>query len=181
MGQDADTSRASRFDRGGAARASRLPPGRAADWRRHYRVATVWEYFRGRRRVAAAGRGGRRNACVDAHRLRALRRAGRSSAASGPKAFYFVRCRIVSGRFECPPRLVHVAFNAVTCEHALSRGRATRVSRGHAARDVRVGEAPIVAGATSLRARQRRGSRAGRTGARCRMGSRPARTNGPSA
>ena len=38
----------------------------------------------------------------------------------GPGRGIYVRCRVLSGRFECPPRLRHIAFNAVT-RHALSQ------------------------------------------------------------
>ncbi|WP_341890347.1 putative baseplate assembly protein [Variovorax sp. YR752] len=121
-----------------------------ADWRQHYRVRTVWEYF------AASGSWRPLADVVDETRALTLSGFVRFTAPadqrpSGPDARYRLRCRIASGRFECPPRLVHVAFNAVTCEHALSRVR--RVlgrARGHAGAVFGVGEAPIVAGSMCL-------------------------------
>jgi hypothetical protein len=124
------------------------------DWRLHYRVRTVWEFYAG---------GGVWTPLADvSDETRALSLSGfvRFSAPAGhqsgggPGPGYFIRCRIASGRFECPPRLALVAFNAVGAEHALSRpekniGRA----RGHAGALFPFADRPIavVAGRTRLR------------------------------
>jgi predicted phage baseplate assembly protein len=72
--------------------------------------------------------------------------------AGGSGSHFFIRCRIVSGRFECPPRLTHVAFNAVRCEHALSaKERSVGRARGHAHATFSLGAAPVVAGSVKLR------------------------------
>jgi predicted phage baseplate assembly protein len=119
-------------------------------WNDHYRVRTLWEY-------RAANDAWLPLQDVD-DETRALTLSGfvrfaapGGHAPSGARSLYFIRCRIVSGRFECPPYLLRIAFNAVACEHALSRARREiGVSRGHAGALFSLGEAPIVAGTTSL-------------------------------
>src|SRR5690606_1130844 len=90
--------------------------GTAGGWRRHYRVQTTWEYWSG-----AAWRA--LDEVVDETRALTLSGFVRFSApvdhAAAPDGLFYVRCRIVRGRFECPPLLLHVRFNAVGCEHAL--------------------------------------------------------------
>jgi predicted phage baseplate assembly protein len=121
-----------------------------ADWMRHYRVVTAWEYY---------GGGGTWLPLRDvADETRALSLTGfvRFTAPvghkpGGPGPLHYLRCRIVSGRFECPPRLAHVAFNAVPCEHAVTRGaKILATARGHAHSMFAIGEVPIVAGSTHL-------------------------------
>ena len=120
------------------------------DWRHHYRVRTVWEYR------ASGGAWLPLSDVFDETRALTLTgfvrfTAPADSAASGSQALHFIRCRIAAGRFECPPRLVHVALNAVTCEHALSRApRELGLARGHAGATFAFGEAPVVAGSTNL-------------------------------
>lgn len=124
-----------------------VPP----DWRAHYRVRTVWEFDAG-----AAGW----KPLVDVEdETRALSLSGfvRFTAPVGhqpraPGAPCFIRCRIVRGRFECPPRLRHVAFNAVPCEHATSIAeQPVGQARGHAAAGFELGQEPAVAGSVRLR------------------------------
>jgi predicted phage baseplate assembly protein len=65
---------------------------------------------------------------------------------------FFIRCRIVRGRFECTPMVSHVAFNAVEVEHALSvPEREIGSARGHAAAVFSLGNAPVVASSVHLR------------------------------
>lgn len=126
------------------------PRGSTTDWRRHYRVQTTWEY------AAAGDTWLPLQDVVDETRALTLTGFVRFAAplghrAHGPGGLFFVRCRIVGGRFECPPRLAHIAFNAVACEHARTRGpRGIGTSRGHAGAVFAAGEAPIVAGTMRL-------------------------------
>jgi hypothetical protein len=123
----------------------------SADWMRHYRVATVWEYY--------AGGGGwlPLEDVVDETRalsltgfVRFTAPVGHQAGGVGPR--FYIRCRIIRGRFECPPRLVHVAFNAVGAEHALSRPeRAVGLARGHAHAVFALSESPVVAGEALVR------------------------------
>jgi hypothetical protein len=123
----------------------------SADWLRHYRVTTVWEYY------AGGGNWLPLKDVVDETRalsltgfVRFTAPAGHQAGGAGPR--FYIRCRIVRGRFECPPRLIHVAFNAVPAEHALSRAeRSIGLARGHAHAIFELGEAPVVAGETQLR------------------------------
>jgi predicted phage baseplate assembly protein len=121
------------------------------DWRLHYRVTTVWEFHAGAGQWLPL-------ADVD-DQTRALSLSGfvRFTAPAGHQPLvaggpFFIRCRIVRGRFECPPRLVHVAFNAVSCEHAVSSDE-TRIAlaHGHAQAEFELGQAPVVAGSVQLR------------------------------
>src|SRR5262249_10618744 len=89
------------------------------DWRLHYRVETIWEYYGGGDSWLPLKN------VTDETRALSLTGFVRFDApinhqAGGPGPGFFIRCRITSGRFECPPQLTHVAFNAVPCEHALS-------------------------------------------------------------
>jgi hypothetical protein len=121
------------------------------DWRQHYRVKTVWEYHAGSdvwlpipsvedetRSLSLTGFV--RFAAPEGHQ------------AGGPGNAFYIRCRIQRGRFECPPKLLHVALNAVRCEHALSQAeRSVGRSRGHAGAVFALGQAPVVAGSLRLR------------------------------
>lgn len=126
------------------------PCARPIDWRRHYRVRTLWEY------LSSSGAWGSLADVVDETRALTLTgfvhfTAPIDHGTSGPEALSLVRCRIASGRFECAPHLAQVALNAVTCEHALSRApRDLGRSRGHAGAVFAVGEVPLVAGTTKL-------------------------------
>jgi predicted phage baseplate assembly protein len=121
----------------------------ASDWRRHYRVNTVWEYW------SAQGWHGLPDV-VDETRALTLSGFVRFAAPVGhapapDDGLFYVRCRIASGRYECPPRLLHVAFNAVAAQHALTRASTSLgTSRGHAGAVFPFGEAPIAAGSVAL-------------------------------
>jgi len=139
-----------------AALAAEAPAG-SSSWHAHYRVRTVWE--------VQTGTGWRAlDAVVDETRALSLSGfvhfaapQGHTPAADG---LFYLRCRIVSGRFECPPELVHIAFNAVQCEHALTRDtRNIGISRGHAAARFAIGESPVVAGSVTLNLEHASGDR----------------------
>ncbi|MGY4828745.1 putative baseplate assembly protein [Sphaerotilaceae bacterium SBD11-9] len=118
------------------------------DWRRHYRVRTVWEYD-------AGGMWQPLKKVVDETRALSLSGFVRFEAPVGHRALggrYYIRCRIVQGRFECPPQLRHVAINTVTAEHATSRTeRLLGRAKGHAGAEFALGAAPVVAGSVVLR------------------------------
>lgn len=125
-----------------------VPP---IDWRRHYRVNAVWEY------LASDNTWLPLRDVIDETRALTLSGFVHFSApalhqAGGPGPQFFIRLRIVRGRFECPPQLVHVASNAVCCEHALSRTE-RRIGRslGHAGAVFTLGEMPVVADSLQLR------------------------------
>ena len=118
------------------------------DWRHHYRAQVVWEYHAGGVWLPL-------DELVDETRALSLAGFVRFAAPTGHQALggvWPIRCRLRRGRFECPPRLLHIAFNAVEAEHALSRAEAALGrSRGHAASRFAIGAAPIVAGSVQLR------------------------------
>ena len=119
-----------------------------ADWRRHYRVQTVWEYD-------AGGVWKPLTDVVDETRALTLSGFVRFTAPTGhqPDAGrWLIRCRIKRGRFECTPRALHLAFNAVDAEHALSRSeKSLGTARGLAHAIFALDDAPIVHAATQLR------------------------------
>jgi Baseplate J-like protein len=121
------------------------------DWHLHYRVRTVWEFH------AGGGIWQPLADVVDETRACSLSGFVHFSApsghqAGGPGPEFFIRCRIASGRFECPPQLLHIGFNAIACEHALTRAeRAIGLARGQAGAEFTLGEAPIVPGSLRLR------------------------------
>lgn len=121
------------------------------DWRLHYRVRTVWEFYSG------GGAWQPLADVVDETRAASLSGFVRFTAPTGhqpggPGPQCFIRCRIVSGRFECPPRLAHASLNAVGAEHALSRAeRSIGTARGQAGAVFPLREAPVVPGSVALR------------------------------
>lgn len=132
--------------------AARARPGCGPpDWRRHYRVRTAWEFY------AGAGRWQPLTGVADATRALSLSGFVRFGAPVGhqplvPGGPFFIRCRIVHGRYECPPQLVHVGFNAAGCEHALEVPEAAVApTHGHAQAEFELGQGPAVAGSLRIR------------------------------
>ena len=120
-----------------------------ADWRRHYRVQTVWEYW------SDTLSGGVWKPLTDVtDETRALTLSGfvQFSAPVGhqPSAGqWLIRCRIRRGRFECTPRALHLAFNAVGAEHALSRSeKSIGTAHGFAHAAFALDDSPIAHGST---------------------------------
>lgn len=125
-------------------------PGGTPDWCRHYWACGVWEYFRN------DGRWAELPGVEDETRALSLSGFVRfqvpgDQIAGEPEPFFFLRCRLRSGRFECPPRLVRAALNAVPAEHAATRDLETLGSgHGHAGESYAVRYPPVVAGSTAL-------------------------------
>ena len=87
----------------------------ARPWWLHYSVRTRWEYF---------GTGGgwkALEAVVDETRALTLSGPIRFSApadqGSDSDGNFFIRCRMMEGRFECPPEVDAIALNAVEVRH----------------------------------------------------------------
>ena len=128
------------------------PPGTVPpEWRRHYAVDVVWEYFAG-----SAGWHGLSDVTDD---TRSLTLTGfvhftlpADHVAGGPGAFWFIRCRIVKGTFECATWADRIGLNAVTFEHAVSIDAPEVLgnSRGHASERYVTSLSPVVAGSTRL-------------------------------
>ena len=120
------------------------------DWRLHYRVRCEWEF--------SAGGGSWLPMQEVEDETRALSLSGFvrfappvGHAAQVPAGEFLLRCRIVAGRFECLPRLLHVQFNAVPGEHALSVDDETLgTAYGYAGARFPVTHRPVVAGTVAL-------------------------------
>lgn len=98
------------------------PPGAVPGvphWSLHHSVRTIWEYRSG------AGEWRPLAGLVDQTRAMTLSgfvrfRVPAVHGSGGPRpGLFFVRCRCVSGGYECPPRIVRVAHNAVRAHHAV--------------------------------------------------------------
>ena len=141
------------------------PPRAAPTWFLHYSARTVWEGWDG-----AAWK----PLTVVADETRALTLSGpvrleaialQVDPPEAPAAGYrWLRCRLISGSYECPPRLAGIAINAVEARHAvrIAGPELLGVSRGQAletyAVDGRIAAAgpdavrqPLVAGSLQLR------------------------------
>jgi predicted phage baseplate assembly protein len=126
------------------------PPPPPLPWWLHYSARTAWEYW--------AGADGWKAAHVVEDRTRALTLSGfvtlTEVAAHQPgpgDGRYWFRCRLVSGAYECPPRVVAVGVNAFAVHHAAHSGAETLGgSRGEAGQQYRLSKAPVVAGSTQL-------------------------------
>jgi predicted phage baseplate assembly protein len=65
---------------------------------------------------------------------------------------WWIRCRIAAGAYECPPRTLAVAANAVAARHSVAVGPETLgTTRGEARRSAKLRHRPVLAGTTSLR------------------------------
>jgi hypothetical protein len=134
------------------------PPGERPnlpDWKLHYSARTVWEYH------TAAGTWAVLDSVEDETRGLSLTgfvrfRAPVNHVASGISAhLWTVRCRLVSGRYECPPVVARIAVNAVAARHAVStRARTIGVSQGHASESFVLERAPAVAESVHLQVLQ---------------------------
>lgn len=122
------------------------------DWRLHYSVRTVWEFH------AAGGSWLALKDVADATRALSLSgaiefKAPAGHIAGGPDpSLFFIRCRILRGAFECPPRLCRIAHNAVAAQHAVdvAQPQLLGTSLGHAYERFMLDHTPVVPGSTTL-------------------------------
>ena len=137
-----------------SSRPPHCPPAAADDWRQHYRTRTVWEFYAGNGLWQALAD------VVDETRALSLTGFVRFAAPAGHRdgglasapALFALRCRLQAGGYECAPRLLRAAFNAVEAEHALSRPeRPLGTSAGHAGARFAFGDSPIVTDSVTLR------------------------------
>lgn len=129
-------------------------PGGAPGWWRHHWAETRWEYL---------SAGGMWLPLEAADPTRGLTLSGLvmltghdgpASAAWQPSGGrWWLRSRLVSGGYECPPRLAAIAINALPVRHAASRTSVETLgwSQGQADQSYRLAAAPVVAGSTRLR------------------------------
>jgi predicted phage baseplate assembly protein len=126
------------------------------DWRLHYSARTVWEFHTGNDQWQAL------QAVVDETRALTLTGAVRFKApdpglhiAGGVRvaahsAKRFIRCRLVSGGYDCPPQLADVSLNAVLARHASDAPTRSFRSTGCAGQVFDLADQPIVAGSTQV-------------------------------
>ena len=123
---------------------------------RHYSARTVWEYY------AKPGKWLPLARVLDETRGLTLSGAVRfdvpnnTQVEGGVKSrtdLFFVRCRLVSGYYECPPEIQAIALNAVPARHAVDvkAAEVLGTSNGHAAQSFALHQSPVVAGSTRLR------------------------------
>lgn len=68
---------------------------------------------------------------------------------------YFIRCRLASGGYECPPDIRRIAFNTVNAEHAanISQPEDLGISNGRAQQSFPLQHKPVVAHSSKLTVR----------------------------
>jgi predicted phage baseplate assembly protein len=143
------------------AAASHCPPERrpaAIDWRQHYSVRTVWEYYAGTGQWLPLAE------VVDETCALTLSGAVRFKApdivkhmaggvTGGSHATRFcIRCRLVSGHFDCPPTIRYIQINTVHARHAVDHSQRLVLGRStcRAGQTYQLPDRPIVPGSTAV-------------------------------
>lgn len=129
-----------------------------ADGRPHYGVRTAWEYFAGAGTWLPMAEVEDETRALTLGGLVRFRlpptplHASGGVVTPGQAGRFFIRCRLVSGRYDCAPEIRSVTFNAVPVRHAVDLGspRVLGVGTGRAGQAFSLGLAPVVPGTTSL-------------------------------
>lgn len=147
--------------------AARLCPGLLEtqwDWRQHYSARTVWEYYGDNDQWQAlpdVEDETRALTLTGAVRFKVpapwLRVAGGvlggvpGAVPIAPSAAKkFIRCRLASGNYDCPPRIAAVALNAVSAHHAADAAARIFLSTGCAGQILDIADQPVVPDSTQL-------------------------------
>ena len=144
-------------DAGDAETRQRLVAESGPDWQLHYGVRTIWEY-------PSAASGWTSLSAVE-DQTRALSLTGfvrfdvpvnHAPGGAGPAEWsgrWIVRCRLVSGRYECQPALARVGAHAAPARHAprIEDRERLGVSDGRAAQTFATARSPVVAGSVNIR------------------------------
>ncbi|MEO8338194.1 MAG: putative baseplate assembly protein, partial [Nitrospirota bacterium] len=141
--------------------AKKCPPGRhphMVDWRQHYSVHTVWEYYAGAEQwlpLLETVDGTRAFTLSGAVHFKAPERSQHlpdGVSLSGHASHYFFRCRLVSGRYDCSPDTRYIQINAVQATHAVDGDQRYSLgkSNGRAGQTYLLPEKPIVPRSTTL-------------------------------
>lgn len=128
-------------------------------WNLHYSVRTTWEYYAGgdqwlpllhmtdnTRALTLSGE-------VIFTAPDPARHAPGGVTNTGQGARYFIRCRLTSGSYDCPPQVRFVQINTVPARHAADMVRAVHrlgVSNGQAGQIFSMPDRPIVPHSTAL-------------------------------
>lgn len=143
------------------AAASHCPPERRPapiDWRQHYSVRTVWEYYAGTDQWLPLAE------VVDETYALTLSGAVRFKAPDAAKHMaggitdgrhatgFFIRCRLVSGHFDCPPTIRYIQINTVHARHAVDHSQRLVLGRstGRAGQTYQLPDRPVVPGSTAV-------------------------------
>jgi predicted phage baseplate assembly protein len=123
----------------------------------HYSARTVWEYYTEPgtwlplRRVFDETHGLTLSGAVRFTMPAAPPHA--KGAVITTAGLFFIRCRLVSGYYECPPEIQHIALNAVPARHTLDIKviEEQADSNGRAGQTFQLKHAPVAPGSTRLR------------------------------
>lgn len=124
------------------------------DWQQHYSARTVWEYFSSENVWVPL------DGIIDETRGLTLSGPVRfiapidQMAGGGPKPDqFYIRCRLLSGEYECPPEIDAIALNAIRAIHAadIQAEEVLGKSNGQAGQVFSVDTPQIVPGSTRLR------------------------------
>jgi predicted phage baseplate assembly protein len=129
---------------------------RELNWRQHYSARTQWEYYdkanewRPLSRVTDETRGLTLNGAV-----RFVAPDESRHATGGVPAHtdeYFIRCRLTSGYYECPPEIQFIAINAAPARHAIDINAEEKQinTSGRARQTIELQHKPVVAGTVRL-------------------------------
>ncbi|MER5225469.1 putative baseplate assembly protein [Streptomyces flaveus] len=123
---------------------------RGTGGRAHYWARTVWEYLDGGNWAPLLTRWDGTRALT--HTGRVVLRGPTRFPSDPADGRHWIRCRLASGGYECPPRLLAVAVNAVEVHHAetVSGPELLGVGRGAAGERFELGARPVVAGSTRI-------------------------------
>jgi predicted phage baseplate assembly protein len=129
------------------------------DWRLHYSVRTAWEYFAGSSQwlplsdVTDETGGLTLSGAISFKAPPPAKHV--PVALSNHSTHYFLRCRIVSGSYDCPPYIRFVQHNTVLAQHAVDLNKLQQfgVSNGRAGQTFALPDKPIVPGSTKLEIR----------------------------
>jgi predicted phage baseplate assembly protein len=138
---------------------ARLCPTRVnsrQDWLQHYSARTVWEFYAGKDHwdvLQDVDDETRALSLTGAVRFKAPDPVvhvpgGVPIAAHSSKRF--IRCRLLSGGYDCPPQLTAVSLNAVVARHAADVPAISFRSTGRAGQVFKTGDQPVVPGSTKV-------------------------------
>jgi predicted phage baseplate assembly protein len=126
-------------------------------WPQHYSVQTVWEYFAdGNQWLPLQDVEDDTRAFTLSGAVRFKVPAGNRHSVGGITHVdyqndYFIRCRIVKGKYDCPPVINYVALNAVSSRHAVEADQQIFTGNGRAGQRFILSQVPVVTGSTKLR------------------------------
>jgi len=130
------------------------------DWRQHYSVRVAWEYFaelgvwKPLSNVTDETRGLTLSGVIRFSTPGAGRHRKGGVNASSNADRYFIRCRLLSGRYDCPPEIQMIAVNAAPARHEKDEKAAkTFTSNGQAGQSFLLPRDPVVAGSVRLQVR----------------------------